>query len=50
MDSPALKRDLERGEAECIDFEKTYKGRLAAIVAAPDAGRVLAEAVKRYEA
>ena len=50
MDSPALKRDLERGEAECIDFEKTYKGRLVAIVAAPDAGRVLAEAVKRYEA
>jgi len=50
MDSSALKRDLERGEAECIDFEKTYKGRLAAIVAAPDAGRVLVEAVKRYEA
>jgi len=50
MDSPALKRDLERGEAECVDFEKTYKGKLATIVAAPDSGRVLAAAVKRYEA
>ena len=50
MDSPAVKRDLERGEAECVEFEKAYKGRLAEIAAGPDAGRVLAEAVKRYEA
>jgi oligoendopeptidase F len=50
MDAPAVKRDLERGEAECIEFEKAYKGRLAEIAGGPDAGRVLAEAVKRYEA
>ena len=50
MDSPAIKRDLERGETECIEFEKVYKGRLADIAAKLDAGRVLAEAVKRYEA
>ena len=29
IDAPEVKRDLERGEAECIDFEKAYKGRLA---------------------
>ena len=50
MDAPAVKRDLEHGEAECLDFEKAYKGRLAELAASPDAGRVLAEAVKRYEA
>ena len=50
MDAPAVKRDLEEGEAECIAFEKAYKGRLAELAAAPEAGRALAEAVKRYEA
>jgi oligoendopeptidase F len=50
MDAPAIKRDLEWGEAECVEFEKTYKGRLEAIAAGSDAGRVLGEAVKRYEA
>src|SRR5262245_10957244 len=50
MDAPAVKVDLERGENECIEFEKAYKGRLASIAAAPDAGAVLAEAVRRYEA
>ena len=29
MDAPEVKRDLERGEAECIEFEQAYKGRLA---------------------
>jgi oligoendopeptidase F len=50
MDAPAVKRDLEHGEAECLDFEKAYKGRLAELAASPDAGRLLVEAVKRYEA
>jgi oligoendopeptidase F len=50
MDAPAVKRDLERGEAECIEFEKIYKGRLAELAASPEAGQVLAEAVRRYEA
>ena len=31
MDAPTVKRDLERGENECIEFEKAYKGRLASI-------------------
>src|SRR5436853_4190318 len=50
MDAPSVKRDLERGEGECIEFEKAYKGRLAAIAAGAEAGPVLAEAVRRYEA
>src|SRR6185295_19360254 len=50
MDAPEVKRDLERGETECIEFEKAYKGRLADIAASADAGRTLGEAVRRYEA
>jgi len=50
MDAPTVKRDLDRGENECIEFEKAYKGRLASIAAGVDAGAVLAEAVRRYEA
>ncbi|MEA2794915.1 MAG: oligoendopeptidase, partial [Bradyrhizobium sp.] len=49
MDGPEVKRDLDRGETECIEFEKAYKGRLADIAASPDAGRTLGEAVRRYE-
>ena len=29
IDSPEIRRDLDRGEAECIAFEKDYKGKLA---------------------
>jgi oligoendopeptidase F len=50
MDDPAVARDLARAEAECVAFEQTYKGKLAAIAAAPDAGAQFAEAVKRFEA
>ena len=43
MDAPEIKRDLDRGETECIEFEKAYKGRLADIAAErrrrPHAGR-----------
>ncbi|MEX2036011.1 MAG: M3 family metallopeptidase, partial [Xanthobacteraceae bacterium] len=49
MDAPEIKRDLDRGETECIEFEKAYKGRLAEMAAGADAGKVLAEAVRRYE-
>jgi oligoendopeptidase F len=42
--------DLTRGDAECIAFEETYKGKLAQIAAAPNAGDSLAVAVKRFEA
>ncbi len=48
IDSPALKRDLDRSEAECIAFEKDFKGRLGEMAAS--APVKLAEAVKRYEA
>ncbi len=50
MDAPAVKNDLDRGETECIEFEKAYKGRLADIAASPSGGRTLGEAVRRYEA
>jgi oligoendopeptidase F len=49
-DAPAVKDDLDRGENECIEFEKAYKGRLAEMAASANAGAALAEAVRRYEA
>ena len=49
IDSAELQRDLARAEAECVDFENTYKGRLADLAAVPQAPG-LVEAVKRYEA
>ena len=49
IDSAELKRDLTWTEAECIDFEKAYKGNLDKIAASPTGGSDLAEAVKRYE-
>ncbi len=45
-----VKRDLDRADAECVAFEEAYKGKLAALADGPEAGRALAEAVKRYEA
>jgi oligoendopeptidase F len=50
FDSPEVKRDLDRAEAECVAFEETYKGKLATLASGPQAGPALAEAVKRYEA
>ncbi|MGC1445077.1 MAG: M3 family oligoendopeptidase [Xanthobacteraceae bacterium] len=50
LDDPAIKRDLDRADADCLAFEEAYKGRLAAMAAASDGGAQLAEAVKRYEA
>jgi oligoendopeptidase F len=49
IDSPELKRDLEKADADCAAFEKDFKGRLADLAAAPGAPGLL-EAVKRYEA
>jgi oligoendopeptidase F len=45
-----VKRDLDRADADSIAFEEAYKGKLAEIAQRPDAGPVLAEAVKRFEA
>jgi len=50
LDSPELKWDLENAETRSTAFEADFKGRLAALAAGPDAGKALAEAVKRYEA
>jgi len=49
LDDPAIKRDLERADAECAAFEKAHKGKLAELAAMPDGGSALAEAVRRYE-
>ncbi len=48
LDDPAIKRDLDRADAECVAFEDAYKGKLAAM--AKLGGAALAEAVRRYEA
>jgi oligoendopeptidase F len=50
IDDPRIAHDLDRAEAESVAFEEAYKGKIAAIADGVDAGRVLAEAVKRYEA
>jgi oligoendopeptidase F len=50
LDDPAIKRDLDRADADCIAFEAEYKGKLAAMAASTQGGAALAEAVRRYEA
>jgi oligoendopeptidase F len=50
LDDPAVKRDLDRIDAECVDFETAYKGKLAAMAGGADGGSALAAAVRRYEA
>ncbi len=50
LDDPAIKRDLDRSDAECVAYEETYKGKLADLARSPRAGEALAEAVRRYEA
>ena len=50
LDDPAIKRDLDRTDAECRAFENAYKGKLGELARSPEAGSPLAEAVSRYEA
>ena len=50
LDDPAIKRDLDRADAECVAFEDAYKGKLAELAQSPAGRRALAEAVRRYEA
>ena len=50
LDDPAIKRDLDRTDAECTAFEGAYKGKLAGFAAAGDGGATLAAAVRGYEA
>ncbi len=49
IDSPEVKRDLDRADADCIAFEAAYKGRLADLAHGPDPGQALAGAVRRLE-
>ncbi|HVG52149.1 MAG TPA: M3 family oligoendopeptidase [Xanthobacteraceae bacterium] len=49
LDSPEIKRDLDRADAYSAAFEEAFKGKLAEIAARPDGGAQLAEAVSRYE-
>ncbi len=50
LDDPAIRRDLDRIDAECVSFEDAYKGKLADLTRADGAGTALADAVRRYEA
>jgi oligoendopeptidase F len=50
LDDPAIKRDLDRADADSVAFEQAYKGKLAELAGAPLGGAALAEAVRRYEA
>jgi oligoendopeptidase F len=50
LDDPAIKRDLDRADADCVAFEQAYKGKLAEMAGLPQGGAALAEAVARYEA
>src|SRR6266404_1496151 len=49
IDDPAVKRDLDRTDQYAAAFEEDFKGKLASLADAPDAGRAPAEAVRRYE-
>ncbi len=50
IDSPAIKRDLDEADADCVAFEQAFKGRLSAMVGGKGDRPPLADAVKRYEA
>ena len=50
IDSPAIKRDLDEADADCVAFEQAFKGRLSAMVGGKGDRPRLADAVKRYEA
>jgi len=49
MDAPEVRRDLDRADNYSVVFEDEFKGKLASMASAPDAGARLTEAVKRYE-
>src|ERR1700677_3214624 len=50
LDDPAIKRDLDRADADSVAFEEAYKGKLAAMAGSPQGGAALAAVVRRYEA
>ncbi len=50
LNDPAIKRDLDKSDADSSAFEEAYKGKLADLASLPQGGAELAEAVRRYEA
>src|SRR5262249_13989117 len=50
LDDPAIKRDLDRTDAECTAFEEAYKGKLADLAQTTHGGDDLAAVARRYEA
>jgi oligoendopeptidase F len=46
LDDPAIRRDLDRIDAECVAFEGAFKGKLAELAQSAQAGDALAEAVR----
>jgi oligoendopeptidase F len=50
IDDPAIKRDLDHVDADCVAFEEAYKGKVAEMAHASAPGAGLAESVRRYEA
>ncbi|BEV45116.1 M3 family oligoendopeptidase [Afipia carboxidovorans] len=48
--APEIARDLDKLDADCVEFEAAYKGKIAEKLSQPGAGEWLAEAVKAYEA
>src|ERR1700749_6366 len=50
LDDPAIRRDLDRIDAECVAFEDAFKGKLAELAQGAGAGSALVEVVQRYEA
>ena len=45
LDSPEIKRDLDRADSYSTAFEEAFKGKLAEIAARPDGGVQLVEAI-----
>jgi oligoendopeptidase F len=50
MDSEAFAADMTRAEADCVALAEDYRGKLKDIATGEDAGAILAQAVRRYEA
>ena len=50
MDDPAFAADMARARGDAKAFAEAWRGRLAALLAGPEASRRLYEAIQRYEA
>ncbi|MEZ5785053.1 MAG: M3 family oligoendopeptidase [Xanthobacteraceae bacterium] len=50
IDAPEVRRDLDLALAESVTFETAYKGRVVELAKKKDGGRLLAEAIKQFEA